>query len=178
MAVESPHTFERRALLKGVGIGVAGLITGYASRPVEQRIDADIERYTGLKSGDLWGDEQRAKPSSLQDAAVQSVTEEVIFRAVPAFSASWKGISRIDEPIKDVAIGVSSDHALTTRRELLTGAVTSLAYGLSSNVVGGGIRDDRVPVSPTVRGIALWFLQRKFGIFANTSANFLTKRPF
>lgn len=178
MAAESPHTFERRVFIKAAGMAFAGPVFAYALRAVEPQIDTDVNNNTALVSGDLRGEEERVQAPSLQSAALQAGAEEVVFRAVPSVYPSWKGKSHIDEPIRDVAIGVSNDHVLTTRRELLTGAVTSLAYGLSSNVVGGGIRTEKLPVSPTVRGAVLWILQRKFGIFANTSANFLTKRPF
>ncbi len=174
-AENSEHTFERRILLRGAMIGAAGLIFGYVSRPVEQRIDADVERYTGLKSGDLRGDEQRAKPSSLQDAAVQAGVEEVVFRAVPAFAASWRGMLRIDEPIRDVAIGVSSDHELTTRREVITLVAGTALYAAYSNLTDRGPDNSKVPISPALRGLGLWVLQRKFGTVANTVANFLGK---
>lgn len=177
MGAESPHTFERRVFLRGAAIGAAGLIFGYASRPVGQRIDSDVERYTGLKSGDLRGDEQRAKPSSLQDAAVQAGVEEVVFRAVPAFAASWSGKLRPDKPIRDVAFGVGNDHEFATRREFMALAASTALYAGYSNVTNAGPIPsfEKFPVSPTVRGLGLWVLQRKFGIVANTLANFLGK---
>lgn len=175
MGAESPHTFERRAVLRGFAIGAAGLIFGYSSRPVERQIDADVERYTDFTSGDIRGDEQRAKPSSLQAAVIQAGVEEVIFRAVPSMYPSWKGMLHIRKPLRDIAIGVDRDHELTTRREFIAGGLSTLVYGIYSNVTDAGINTDKVPVSPAVRGLGLWVLQRKFGIMANTVANSLSK---
>jgi hypothetical protein len=177
MGAESPHTFERRALIRAGAIGAAGLIFGYVSRPVERQIDGDVERFTDFTSGDLRGDEQRAKPSSLQDTAIQAGVEEVVFRAFPAFVASWRGKLRLDKPIKDVTFGVSNNQELVTRREVIAGGLSTLAYEVYSNITDAGSIPsfEKVPVSPAFRGIGLWVLQRKFGVVANTVANFLSK---
>lgn len=176
MGAESPHTLERRVFLRIVATAGAGLFFGYGSRPVERQIDADVARF-GIKSGDLRGDEQRAKPSSLQDTAIQAGVEEVVFRAVPAFAASWRGKLRIDKPIRDVAFGVGSDHEFATRREAMALVASIALYAGYSNVTNAGPIPsfEKFPVSPTVRGLGLWGLQRIFGVGANTIANFLGK---
>ncbi|MBI4097903.1 MAG: hypothetical protein HY426_02580 [Candidatus Levybacteria bacterium] len=169
------HTIERRAFLKAAAIVVAGPIFAYGSKAVEPQIDADVNRRTDFTSGDLRGEAQAAHPSTLENPAIQAVTEEVIFRAVPSIYASWRGKLHINEPIRDVAIGVKEDHDLTTRREFLAGGLSTLAYSGYSNLTDRRIDINTVPVSPAFRGLGLWVLQRKLGIVANTAANFLRR---
>ena len=169
------HTIERRAFLKATGIVIAGPIFAYGSGPVEPQIDADVDRYTNFTSGDIRGEAQRAQPSALQNPAIQAVTEEIIFRAGPSIYPSWRGTLRINEPLRDVAIGVKKDHDLTTRREFLAGGLSTLVYSGYSNLTDRGIDTRTLPVSPAFRGLGLWILQRKLGIVANTAANFLRR---
>lgn len=169
------HTIERRAFLKAAGIVVAGPIFAYGSRAVEPQIDADVERHTDFTSGDLRGEAQAAHPSTLQNPAIQAITEEVIFRAGPSVYPSWKGMLHINEPLRDVVIGVKKDHDLTTRREFLAGGLSTLVYSGYSNLTDRGIDAKTIPASPAFRGLGLWILQRKLGIVANTAANFLRR---
>lgn len=96
------------------------------------------------------------------------------FRAIPAELVSLRdGTS----PAKDLAVG--DGKLAMSRRELIVGGISAIAYGAYHNVSIGKDRIDfntqNIPASPTVQGFGLWYLQRKFGVASNLFANMLHK---
>lgn len=60
-----------------------------------------------------------------------------------------------------------------SRREFGAGLALSTLFGALHNITEKGIDTRTIPASQTLGGMAHWYLQRKFGLLANTTAHFL-----
>lgn len=169
--IESGQRLGRRTVLKIGAAALVGATYEYLATPIKRRVDRDVTDITGHPSGDPREPLDQQNP---QDLVVQSVSEEVVFRAIPANLVSLRdGTS----PIKDIAVG---DGKLgMSRRELIVGGLSALAYGAYHNISMGKNRIDvntkNIPASPAVQGVGLWYLQRKLGFVSNLAANMLQK---
>ncbi len=100
--------------------------------------------------------------------------EELSARAAPSFVRDI-----VIDPDSDVAAAAlrtfrGHEHVPLTRGEFLTGAISSVLFGLTHNIVDApkwGVNTNTLPVVQTIGGGMLWVLQRKFGYFSNVTAH-------
>lgn len=121
----------------------------------------------------------------LYGIAAAPIMEESTYRALPSWYISVK--EGAEEPLKETCLGVGG--FVMTRREIIVGTISSVLFGMFHNFtvvkkedesVSIGFDTKIIPASQTMLGLSAWYLQRKFGIFANMSAhafyNFLALR--
>ncbi len=65
-----------------------------------------------------------------------------------------------------------------TRREWLTGTVSSLLFGGLHNYTNDGWDTETIPASQTMAGVVYWVLQRSLGFGANYIAHGLNNWEF
>lgn len=95
------------------------------------------------------------------------ITEEMVFRALPSAIISEKGNVGRELIFGTAGLGM-------TRRELLAGVISSLIFGGVHNITAKGFDTNTIPASQTFVGIVSWYLQRKFGFFANTASHMMS----
>ncbi|MDD2823194.1 MAG: CPBP family glutamic-type intramembrane protease [Candidatus Daviesbacteria bacterium] len=181
---------DRRTALKICGAFAAGVVTGSISPDISIRINKQVGTVTGLPVGNagiLRQVEEACKDYPDQDNCIQNIqlspvskvlgvslnpfAEEVAFRATPSIVLSVVE-GNTDQLGADILCGLNDGYGLS-RREFITGAISSLLFGTSHNITNNGIDLKTIPASQTVCGFAYWYLQRKFGLVSNTIAHAL-----
>lgn len=185
---------DRRTFLKISIALVAGAATGEVLRVLKNPVEKSVNRATGSPSGNAYIKqkvEEACKNNTYPQECTQNyefsashkvmgivvspILEELIFRATPSFILSSienrENANVIENAIADTFSGTGG--LKMNRREILVGAITSLLFGGYHNVTESGLDTKTIPASETLGGIALWYLQRKFGVLANTSAHAL-----
>lgn len=91
--------------------------------------------------------------------------EEIIFRDIPS-SLFFKNIDKKDkEENKPFTYKMS-------RREVIVGAGTSIAFGAVHNIESPtSFNTEIIPATQVVGGGMYWYLQRKFGLVSNFAAH-------
>jgi hypothetical protein len=105
------------------------------------------------------------------------VLEEVVYRGLPSFimdggfkSNGQKDTDRSDIPLRNTLTGTRSIGSLS-RKEMIAGGVSSLAFGFFHNITKKGIDTRTVPAQQIGFGSLLWCLQRRFGLGSNLVAH-------
>lgn len=179
--------FNRRTFLKVGATLVTSVAVEELMAPVKVKINEDVEQATGQRAGNAGGYqeiEDACKDAANEQECFQSYQpptvdkiigiivappqEELLFRGVPSGLVSAS--EHKDNPITDVLTGAGGGLGMT-RRELLVGVGSSVIFGAVHNITNQGIDTKTIPASQTVGGIVYWYLQRKFGIAANTLAH-------
>ncbi len=193
MQMESAENggFDRRGALRmfvGIPVGVAAAeALSFISDPVE----AGIQQITGLDTGNASMNAtirqacgRQPSTSCLKVFASKGqnkselllnipLAEECVFRAGPSTVLDKvTDHSDLADALKKTIMG--RQHVPRSRREILTGAVTSILFGFQHNVVvsrGIKFNTNTLPVMQTIGGGVLWILQRKFGFLSNLAAH-------
>jgi hypothetical protein len=170
----------RRSLLRFGATAAVGIVTAEAAIPLKIEVNKTVQEATGLDTGNAgmrnelpYCEEtvidEACKPHTIKDAVDQvilaPVLEEAIFRAAPSAIIS-RGVEGEENAVIEGTGGLGM-----TRRELFVGAVSSVGFAASHNILSSGVDTKTVPASQAVGGMVYWYLQRKFGFPANTIAH-------
>lgn len=141
-------------------------VTGYPAGNVGARQEKEVCGTNAQKCGQYYELSTAGKIAAL---TVITTFEEVLFRFMPSVLLS--AVEKRGNPVRDTFIGTGG--LGMTRRELIVGAVTTAAFGAAHNITkdGKGFDTSKIPASQTIDGAVYWYLQRKFGIVANTFAH-------
>lgn len=183
----SRRTFFRLGLAFG-----AGIITERVMTPVKMAANDFTEKLTGHPAGNagivFMAEEAcqnatdkdscianyRIPPNEIFKAAVETpLTEELLERTLP--SAGLSAAEGRDNFIRDVLVGTADTGIKLSRREVLVGALTATISALIHNIDIKGKKADFnfIPTSQFLGASAYWYLQRKLGIAANSTAHIL-----
>ena len=168
---------DRRTFLRMGITPLVGLVAGMALYPIGGELEISVQKITGRPAGNAVLDgfikksceDQPNPPECVQHfqftgsekvltTVVGPIIEELILRAIPSLV-----LSKINQ---EDALGIlvsGNGGVLMTKRELVVGAVHNLTLK--------GIDTETIPAPITLMGFAFWYLQRKFGILANTIAH-------
>jgi hypothetical protein len=178
--------FDRRGFLKMGANIAAGVAVGEVLFSVKGNVNRGVEEITHHPTGNA-SDEKTITESCKNSLTPQEcaqnyqfspkekldtlvggpLVEEGLFRAVPSCIVSWREKSK--NPMEDVVRGTGGFGL--SRRELIGGVTSSIAFGAVHNLTTKGIDTNTIPASQTFDGMVYWYLQRKFGIVANTIAH-------
>jgi len=176
----------RRTFIKAVATIGIGPVVAEISLPLEERANIAVNEMTGQPAGNAQIREkieascetstdpqhcietfQFTTQEKLVSVLINPPLEEVAFRGIPA-----KTLALIDDKQDTMApVLYGSGEKLLTRRELFAGLLTSVIFGYAHNRTQNGIDTSTIPASQMIFGGACWFLQRKFGIVANSIAH-------
>lgn len=172
----------RRFLRMGMGVCV-GLATGAVSVPLTIQANESIQKITGRYEVNAGLEEWMAEFCKGQDISQEEclkrfvveyeplvtvigpVFEEISFRAIPSMGLSM--LNR-EDPVTTLS---GNGGVLLTRRELGVGIISSVLFAGVHNLTRKGFDAETFPVTGVLFGSALWYLQRKFGLLANTLAH-------
>lgn len=177
----------RRTFLKLGATVAVSVVAKELSIPVEILVNSVVEETTGHPTGNSYtsgvleekcegidNTEECMQSNNLPlYIKIQSVTtaplaEETVFRAIP--SAAVSATLGKEDVVSDVLSGTGG--LKMTRRELLVGAVSSIAFGAVHNLTDNGRFDtNKIPAGITASGFTYWYLQRKFGLAASVAAH-------
>lgn len=172
----SRREFLRMAAGLAIGAGTAPLANDLA-----RQIRIKTEEATGLtadSAGVRKQLEQRPKLSSddkRQIVITGPIAEEGVYRAIPAAFASN---DFVDNPGQEIFTGAENLRPFS-RREIIFALVTAAFFGVSHNFYSDpenervGFDTKTIPAPQTAFGVFYWYLQRKFGMPANTIAHML-----
>lgn len=183
-------SFSRREFLKrATGLSLAA--AAGSTKPVFlEKVNTTTEKLTGVPTGNPSLREKFASNPNLslldKVRLVFSgpITEELVYRATPSFLAS----EQYDQEKIQAEVLNGVDNLRLSRREMMLAAVTSVLFGYAHNFYedknSGTIRFEphSIPAAQLASGGFYWYLQRKFGLPANTLAhmlnNFVALRKF
>lgn len=176
----------RREFLRFATTITAGAAVGEFLPPVKEQVDEIVEEATGHPTGNAGFREEIAERCQNSENAQKCrenyefppadkvmgivtgpITEEIYYRALP--SAVLSKFEDTDHLFADILSGTG--RLTMSRRELLFGAISSLVFGLTHNITNKGFDTKTIPASLTLSGAVYWYLQRKFGVVANTLAH-------
>lgn len=165
---------------------VTGVVVGDFKASVNVKVNEAIKQATGQRAGNAGtyqkievackdADNKQAcfqsyKPSTsdkIIGIVVAPPQEELLYRGIP--SAMVSTMEDREDPIADVVSGTG--RLGISRCELFVGIGSSVIFGAVHNITDKGIDTQTIPASQTVGGMVYWYLQRKFGIVANTIAH-------
>lgn len=178
---------DRRVFLKFGIAAAAGVTTGELLPPVLTPLIKSLKSATGHPVGNavLLNEKQEAClratdpqkclqnykvpiASKIMRTTVNPFIEEVMFRAYPSCELSSSEYR--SDPWTDVIHGTGG--LGMTRRELVVGGLSSIAFGLAHNFTSSTTIDSKtIPAPQIIIGTVLWYLQRKFGFVSNTIAH-------
>ncbi len=175
--------FGRREFLRLSTGAIVGTVVGNITPHIARDIDRSVQRVTGIRAGNAGGfqwQEQCSNNPSLEECnssppmaaeviitSLNSLIEELTFRTLPSVLLS--GTENAENPLAETAFGTGGFGM--TKKELLVGAGTSIAFGAGHNFVRGGFDRKTIPAAQTFFGAMMWYLQRKFGVVSNTAAH-------
>lgn len=155
-----------------------GAAVGVAAIPMKVGLNEAVEHVTGLQTGNAGYQQapncnsgecqpQLEIPESEKRTTIffGPLIEETVFRGLP--SAVLDAVEGNKKP----AYQLSESRLEFSRKEVITGIVSSLAFGAVHNYTDKGFNTHTVPASQTFGGILYWWLQRKFGFFSNLTAH-------
>ncbi len=179
-------TQSRRVFLKNAarfsgGIALAGTLPEI-ELPIARELNRITTETTGKQSGNSGfrdyvadqcktsADAEQCRTDFLRSPATQLTTvvlgpinEEISFRVLPSFLVSITD-KETENPFKELAIGTGGFKF--SRRELIAGAISTLAFGFLHNITDKGIDTNTIPSSQLFLGAVNWVLQRRFGMLA------------
>ncbi len=187
----SRRSFMINCIRAGIAAGI-GVVLAEAGIPVQVWMNETVEKSTGFKAQSSVPQEmleRHCRTTANEQACIDNleypedikflgtyvgpIIEEVTFRGAPSHLVSRQEAS--ESPMGDVVMGTGG--ISMTRREILIGALSSILFAGGHNVQSDdailpkGIDTNILPVTQGVFGFGFWYLQRKLGIFANTSAH-------
>lgn len=168
---------DRRKFLKLSGSVAAGILTGEFTTFTRNPINKFTEESTGRPAGNASINqhiEESCKNADIPEDCIENyeysndekfgfvmaapTVEEFLFRFAPSSL-----LSETEAP-NNQSLGM-------TRRELIVGATSSLAFGVYHNFTTKGLDTKTIPASQTFSGMIYWYLQRKLGFASNTVAH-------
>jgi hypothetical protein len=187
-----PQEYSRRQLFgraaRGVGVGAVAAAAIYVA---EIPLLDGLEGY-GIPTGNAYitqAEEQQCGDQAgtpecnrkvIQDGrsfvgtyVEDAAAEEELFRLLPATITEFTlGKHRRGPVLRNILLGYKADGPLgMTRRDVVVGAVTSLAFGAVHNMTDNGFDTHTLPAGQIAGGGALWWLQRRFGFLSNVTAH-------
>lgn len=177
--------FTRKMFLKAFVPLVAGTVVGDVMVEPSVKISREVEKVTHARTGNaqvyveaekLSGEgvapdelNKRIKQEfapSVGDVIIWASEEETLTRALPsAIISGDSGKNRWDEVI------FGMNNIRVTRKEFVTGVISSLIFGIMHNFTEKGFDTKTIPASQTAGGMVLWYLQRKLGVISNITAH-------
>lgn len=181
----------RRSFIRGaIGLPL-GVAIGTATPPVSEFVNSTTTEITGHPAGnpnprveaelackdspDPQGciDNYQMPPREKAKTIIAApLMEEAAFRVMPS------GLLALYETLEDKDMKRCARTLLTgtdsfrfSRREAVTGVISSILFGLGHNVTVQGLDTNTIPASMTVDGFVYWGLQRKFGLLSNILAH-------
>lgn len=171
----------RRQFLKLATAAIIGIATGQVVQPLKLELNKTVEQKTGIPAGNtdiriMMEEECQGKPNEEEcyenwkipfkdriiGVLVAPPIEEIVFRGIPSVLVSrWE---KSADPTLDLLYGVGG--ITLSRSELVGGVISSLIFGGAHML--DGLKVKTIPASQIFGGVVYWYLQRKFGIVANT----------
>lgn len=191
--------FDRRGFLKVGSFCAANVTVGRLMLPIGQQVNRAVEANTDFHAGNAYGRvkiEEECKNEPNPDSCAQDydlslvdkinrialipAEEEVVYRTLTSTIVSLtEGSEDIRSDVLKGTLRTKEDLGMS-RREVIAGTVSTVLFAARHNVTDKGFDTKTIPASQAVHGIVYWYLQRKFGVAANTIAhitnNFLTLR--
>jgi len=182
------ETLSRRNFIKGALAIPVGVAVGAGMIPMGRKINTKTTEITNHPTGNA-GLAQKVEEACAKEedpkkcevdydlsfsekfvAVVEApVIEEFMFRAIPSVAVDEFLGEGDEDGLETVLHG--TDYLGVTRNELIVGALSSLAFGLTHNLTNTGIDTQTIPASQTAGGLVLWALQRRLGIASNMTAH-------
>lgn len=164
----------------GIAI-IAGVATGEALIPVTRFTVAETEKLTRRQIGNAGVIEEKCGDAADKKDCIENIKssemekvhgivyapvfEEIFFRGLPSFILD--GIEKrevFSRRFMNGSLGMS-------RRELITGVISSVVFGGFHNLTQKGIDTETIPAPQIIGSFPLWYLQRKFGTVSNVIAH-------
>jgi hypothetical protein len=173
---------------RGVGVGAVSAAALYAA---EIPLIDGLEGY-GIPTGNAYiaqAEEQQCGAAAgtsecdqkvlqhgrgfVETYVVDAAKEEELFRLFPAtVTESTLRQSGRGPVLRNVLLGYKADGPLgMTRRDMVVGTATSLAFGAMHNSTNSGFDTHTLPAGQIAGGGVLWWLQRRFGFLSNVIAH-------
>jgi hypothetical protein len=111
---------------------------------------------------------QYIKRKQIDTVIKAPLVEELLFRIGPSAAADWAAGDG-DEAVANIVRG--TENFAFTRRDLVMGIVSTIAFGATHNITDKGFDTNTIPANQLLGGAILWCLQRKFGFLSNTTAH-------
>lgn len=171
----------RRQFLKLTSAAIIGIATGQVVHPLKLELNKTVEQKTGFPAGNtdiriMMEEACQGKPNEAEcyenwripfkerifGVLIAPPIEEFVFRGIPSFLVSRREKSA--NPISDLLYGTGG--LTMSKSELVGGVISSLIFG--GVHMFDGLKVKTIPASQIFGGVVSWYLQRKFGIVANT----------
>ncbi len=178
------NDISRRRFLKlgkdgavGTAIGGAMIPTAASIRVVGSQL---TDRHIGNRSARSYADSQCAGGDEAACSGVPEfsrrdmfrlgvttpIKEELIFRLIPS-----KLLDYYDRYVDQRQSNLSESEKFLTRKELLVGGLSTVAFGYIHNFDRNGFNPDSIPAQQFAFGAVAWVIQRKRGFASAVSSH-------